>query len=46
MASYVQEKVPDYHISNEYWKNCAQDMNADLGTNRTGEVVKYMKVLC
>lgn len=46
VASYVQKKVPDYPISNEYWKSCAQDMNTDLGTNRTGKVVKDIKVLC
>ena len=36
-TSFLQEEIPEYPISNEYWKNCAHAMNADLGSNRTGE---------
>ncbi|XP_078319867.1 uncharacterized protein LOC111106567 [Crassostrea virginica] len=34
------EEIPEYPISNEYWKNCAHAMNADLGSNRTGASCK------
>lgn len=37
LASFLQKEIPEYPISNEYWKNCAHAMNADLGSNRTGE---------
>ena len=37
LASFLKKEIPEYPISNEYWKNCAHAMNADLGSNRTGE---------
>ncbi|XP_062577119.1 uncharacterized protein LOC134238986 [Saccostrea cucullata] len=40
LSSYLKKEIPSHPISNEYWKNCAHEMNKDLGTNRTGASCK------